>query len=213
MSTLQKVLLAPNGRSISLNTGLFINNEFTAGSGNQILSINPANGEEITKVEAASARDIDKAVGAARQAFNSPDWHNIAPATRGSLLNKLADLVREERETLATLETWDNGKPYSIALEEDLSEVETALRYYAGWADKIVGSTMYKAGIEQKKLAYTIKQPIGVCALVIPWNYPLGSWPLSFLLEDMETVVLIMRGRNGCLETWTRDRLWQHCCT
>lgn len=175
MSNLRQSLQAPNGLEIELNTGLFINNEFVAGSANRIVSINPSNGQEITQVEAASEKDIDKAISAARIALKDPSWRNIAPAARGALLNKLADLVTEDREILATLETWDNGKPYSVALDEDIAEVESTLRYYAGWADKIQGRTMAKAGYDQKKLGYTLRQPIGVCAQIIPWNYPLGE--------------------------------------
>lgn len=173
MTDLFRDLEAPNGRMVRLNTGLFINNAFVPGSAPKIDSINPSNGEVIVQVEAASAADIDVAISAARKALNDPSWRDVAPAARGAMLAKLADLVIEHSVTLATLEAWSNGKPYSVALEEDMAEVESTLRYYAGWADKITGSSFAKAGYEQKKLAYTLRQPIGVCAQIIPWNYPL----------------------------------------
>ncbi|KEY71538.1 hypothetical protein S7711_08918 [Stachybotrys chartarum IBT 7711] len=186
------VLVAPNGRQIELNTGLFINNEFVPGSAPPIASISPANGKEIVSVQAASSGDVDRAVSAARTAFVDPEWRDLAPAQRGALLFKLADLVEEHAETLATLDAWDNGKPYAVALEEDVAEVASTLRYYAGWADKITGSTMYKAGFTQQKLGYTIRQPIGVCAQIIPWNYPLSmaSWKLGPAIACGNTVVL-----------------------
>ncbi|KAM5350942.1 hypothetical protein ACJ41O_003665 [Fusarium nematophilum] len=192
MGHLAQSLVAPNGREIHLNTGLFINNEFIQGSAPQIASINPANGKEIVLVEAASAADIDRAVSAAREAFNKPEWRDLPPAERGALLSRLADLVDEDREVLATLEAWDNGKPYATALEEDLAETSATLRYYAGWADKITGSTFYKAGFTQQRLGYTLRQPIGVCAQIIPWNYPLSmaSWKLGPAIACGNTVVL-----------------------
>ena len=102
---------------------------------------------------------------------------------------KLASLIDSEKETLATIETWDNGKPYSVALDEDLGEVVNTIRYYAGWADKIHGQTISTTG---QKFAYTLKQPIGVCGQIIPWNYPLAmaAWKLGPALACGNTVVL-----------------------
>ena len=145
--------------------------------------------KEICSVEAASADDIDKAVKAARTAFKDPSWRDLAPTDRGALMYKFADLVDEHKETLATLETWDNGKPYSVALNEDLGEVVGCIRYYAGWADKIHGDTLCTS---PQKFAYTLKQPIGVCGQIIPWNYPLAmaAWKLGPALACGNTVVL-----------------------
>lgn len=172
---LTKDLEAPNGRKFSLNTGLFINNEYSSGSGQKIVSIDPANGSEIATVHGASAGDVDKAVAAARTAMKDPAWRNIAPTDRGTLLNKLADLVVREQETLATIESWDSGKPYNAMLEEEMPAVSQVLRYYAGWADKIHGETAPKSGFGQLTLGYTLREPIGVCAQIVPWNYPLCS--------------------------------------
>ncbi|UPL01769.1 hypothetical protein LCI18_012703 [Fusarium solani-melongenae] len=182
MSALTKKLDAPNGRTIELPTGLFINNEFLPGQAIQIASINPT--------------DETAAIKAARAAFNHASWRDISPSVRGALISKLADLIEADKETLATLEAWDNGKPYKVALEEDIEEVLAVLRYYAGWADKIHGQTMTNVGAEPYKFAYTIKEPVGVCAQIIPWNYPLimtigmASWKLGPALACGNTVIL-----------------------
>lgn len=104
-------------------------------------------------------------------------------------MHKFADLIEANKETLATLETWDNGKPYSVALNEDLGEVVGTLRYYAGWADKIYGQTI---DTTPQKFAYTLKQPIGVCGQIIPWNYPLAmaAWKLGPALATGNTIVM-----------------------
>jgi aldehyde dehydrogenase (NAD+) len=140
-------------------------------------------------VYAASAEDVDDAVAAARKAFKSPEWRDIPSTSRGNLLLKLASLVEEHAETLATIETWDNGKPYSVALNEDLGEVSGVLRYYGGYADKIHGQTIETSSA---KLAYTIREPVGVCGQIIPWNYPLAmaAWKLGPALACGNTVVM-----------------------
>jgi aldehyde dehydrogenase (NAD(P)+) len=190
MSGLTVDLTAPNGRKITLPTGLFINNEFVkSSSGDKITSINPTDESEICSVEAASAEDIDKAVAAARKAFYDPSWSELPATDRGALMYKFADLLEKNKETLATLETWDNGKPYSVALNEDLAEVVGVIRYYAGYADKLHGQTIETS---PAKFAYTLKQPIGVCAQIIPWNYPLGmaAWKLGPALACGNTIVM-----------------------
>jgi aldehyde dehydrogenase (NAD+) len=102
---------------------------------------------------------------------------------------KFADLIEKHREVLATLETWDNGKPYSVALNEDLGEVVSVIRYYGGYADKIHGQTI---STTSQKFAYTLRQPIGVCGQIIPWNYPLAmaAWKLGPALACGNTVVI-----------------------
>lgn len=144
---------------------------------------------EITSVEAGSANDIDKAVRAARAALASPEWGGISNTDRGRLMYKFADIIELNKETLAAIETWDNGKPYSVALDEDLGEVVATLRYYAGWADKLHGQTIPTT---PQKFAYTLKQPVGVCGQIIPWNYPLAmaAWKLGPALACGNTVVL-----------------------
>ena len=138
---------------------------------------------------AATAQDVDIAVAAARSAFNNPAWRDMATTDRGNLLISLASLVDEHAKTLATIETWDNGKPYSVALEEDIAEVSGTLRYYGGWADKIHGDVI---NTSPAKFAYTLREPVGVCGQIIPWNYPLamGAWKLGPALACGNTVVL-----------------------
>ncbi|KAI1109032.1 aldehyde dehydrogenase [Nemania sp. NC0429] len=189
MAGLEVNLTAPNGKSFVLPTGLFINNEFVKASGGEkITSINPSNEQDICSVEAGSPEDVDKAVAAARAALNHESWRDISGTERGRLMFKLADLAEQEKEVLATIETWDNGKPYGDALG-DLGEVIDCIRYYAGWADKIYGQTIPTTA---QKFAYTLKQPIGVCGQIIPWNYPLAmaAWKLGPALACGNTVVL-----------------------
>ncbi len=102
---------------------------------------------------------------------------------------KLGDLVEAHAETLATIETWDNGKPYQTALTEDLAEVSNTLRYYGGYADKIHGQVIDTG---PAKFAYTIREPVGVCGQIIPWNYPLlmAAWKLGPALACGNTVVI-----------------------
>ncbi|KAI4198775.1 MAG: hypothetical protein LQ346_002703 [Caloplaca aetnensis] len=181
-------LTAPNGRKYTQPTGLFINNAFVPSStSSKITSINPTTEEEITSVHSASAEDVDAAVSAARAAFKT--WRDVVPTERGGLMLKLADLVDKHAETLATIETWDNGKPYTVALNEDVAEVVGCLRYYAGYADKLHGQVIDTG---PAKLAYTIREPLGVCAQIIPWNYPLAmaAWKLGPALACGNTVVL-----------------------
>lgn len=183
-------LIAPNGTKIDLPTGLFINNEFVKSSSSEkITSINPADESVIAEVEAASADDVDRAVKAARAALTSAEWGGISGTERGYLLYKLADTIEAHKETLATLETWDNGKPYSVSLNDDLGETIAVLRYYAGWADKLHGVTIPTT---PQKFAYTIRQPVGVCGQIIPWNFPImmAAWKLGPALACGNTVVL-----------------------
>ncbi|KAK7457546.1 aldehyde dehydrogenase [Colletotrichum acutatum] len=190
MSDLSVELTAPNGVKYTQPTGLFINNEFVqSAKGELIDSIDPATEEKIASVQAAEVEDIDKAVKAAHAALRHESWKGISATDRGALMYKLADLIEQHKETLATIDAWDNGKTYADALEIDLSECVTVIRYYAGWADKTYGQTI--TSIPQK-FAYTLRQPIGVVAQVIPWNYPLSmaTWKLGPALACGNTVVL-----------------------
>lgn len=124
-----------------------------------------SNGRVITTVSAASVQDVDEAVSAARLALEKGTWRDLSASERGRLLMKLADLVESNRELLATIETWDNGKPYSVALDEDVNEVAEVFRYYAGWADKVYGQVI---DTHSAKFAYTVREPLGVCGQIIP---------------------------------------------
>ncbi|TWU77328.1 hypothetical protein ED733_005246 [Metarhizium rileyi] len=189
-SGIEVSLRAPNGRSWSQPLGLFIGNEFReSAEGKRITSFNPYSEKEICQVEAASPQDVDAAVQASLLALKSAPWKLLSGTERGRLMNKLADLVDRHRETLATIETLDNGKPYSASLGFDIPHFSEVLRYYAGYADKIHGSVI---DVGHEKMAYTLKQPIGVCGQIIPWNYPLAmaAWKLGPALSCGNTVVL-----------------------
>ncbi|KAI9843943.1 MAG: mitochondrial aldehyde dehydrogenase [Sclerophora amabilis] len=160
MSDLDIELTAPNGKKYTQPTGLFINNEFVKSkSGEKITSINPTDESEITSVHAAGPEDVDLAVAAARKAFKDPSWKDMATSDRGSLMIKLSQLVEEHAEVLATIETWDNGKPYQVALNEDIAEVAGTFKYYGGWADKVHGQVI---DTSPAKFAYTIREPVGL---------------------------------------------------
>ncbi|TFK28821.1 NAD-aldehyde dehydrogenase [Coprinopsis marcescibilis] len=163
-------------KTIRVPTGLFINNEFrpSVDSAERIEAVNPATEEVICSVVAASARDIDVAVAAAREAFNTTWGKNVTGWERSKLLHKLADLIERDAQELAELEALNNGKPVRIAREIDIGDSVQCLRYYAGWADKITGQTIE---VDNKaKFAFTRHDPIGVCGQIIPWNYPINMW-------------------------------------
>ena len=124
-----------------------------------------SNEQEIASVYAATADDVDTAAKAARKALYDPSWRDLPATERGKLMRRLADLVEENRETLATVETWDNGKPYSVALSEDVVEVAETLRFYSGFADKVYGQVIETT---PEKFAYTLREPVGVCGQIIP---------------------------------------------
>ncbi|KAJ4990937.1 aldehyde dehydrogenase [Stagonosporopsis vannaccii] len=183
-------LTAPNGAHWVQPTGLFINNEFVpAKSGGTLESINPFDETVIAKISAGGEKDIDEAVKAARAAFKSPEWRDISAADRGALLWKLGDLCEKNAHILATIDAWDNGKPYQQALDEDIAETVAVFRYYAGWADKVYGQTIETS---KAKLAYTKHEPLGVCGQIIPWNFPImmAAWKLGPALACGNTVVL-----------------------
>ncbi|KAG9240464.1 putative aldehyde dehydrogenase [Calycina marina] len=190
MADLSVELTAPNGRKYTQPTGLFINNEWVKSSdGKTITSISPTDETEIATVEAASAADIDAAVSAARIAFKDPSWRDLAPTDRGNLMIALSDLIGKHAETLATIETWDNGKIYADSLGGDVAEVQAVFKYYGGYADKIHGQTIDTG---PAKFAYTIREPVGVCGQIIPWNYPLAmaAWKLGPALACGNTIVI-----------------------
>jgi phenylacetaldehyde dehydrogenase len=163
-----------------------------AASGKSFDTCNPATGEVLTTVPEGDREDIDRAVKAARKAFESGPWPNKTPSERGRLLWKLADLLEQHLEEFAELETVDNGKPVSVARVADVPLAIDMFRYMAGWATKIEGSTIPISVPNAKFLAYTLKEPIGVVGQIIPWNFPLlmAAWKLGPALAVGCTVVL-----------------------
>lgn len=169
---------------------LLINNEWVDSvSGKTFATINPATADEICQVAEADAADVDKAVHAARVAFETGPWRQATASQRGLLLHRLADLIEKHADELAQLESLDNGKPYSVAAAADLPLVIACYRYYAGWADKIQGKTIPVNG---NYFCYTRHEPVGVVGQIIPWNFPLlmQAWKLGPALASGCTVVM-----------------------
>ncbi|HDD52478.1 MAG TPA: aldehyde dehydrogenase family protein, partial [Thermosulfidibacter takaii] len=169
---------------------LFINGEFVDSAGETTLeSINPANSEVIAKVAEAREADIDKAVQAARRAFEEGSWPKMSATDRGRLLRRIADLIQEGRGELARLETMDVGKPIRDSSRVDLPLVVDCFEYFAGMADKVMGETIPVPG---KFLNFTLREPVGVVGQIIPWNYPLlmAAWKMAPALAAGCTVVL-----------------------
>jgi aldehyde dehydrogenase (NAD+) len=169
---------------------MFIGGKWTDSvSGKTFPSINPATGETICHVAEGDKADIDLAVKAARKAFEQGSWPKMNASERGRLLNKLADLIEQNHEELAALETLDNGKPYRDSFHIDLPATVKCYRYYAGWADKIHGKTI---PVEGSYFCYTRHEPVGVVGQIIPWNFPLlmQAWKWGPALAAGCTIVL-----------------------
>ena len=171
-------------------TKLLINNRWVPSeSGRTFATINPSTGEEICQVAEADAADVDKAVAAARAAFDLGPWKKMRASERGRMLDRLADLIEQNADELARLETLDNGKPLSIAKAVDVTKTIACYRYFAGWADKVQGKTI---PIDGDFFCYTRHEPIGVIGQIIPWNYPLlmQAWKLAQALVTGNTIVM-----------------------
>ncbi|MFT4049971.1 MAG: aldehyde dehydrogenase family protein [Solirubrobacterales bacterium] len=170
--------------------GNFINGEFVVGGGGETFTtIDPSTGAPIAEISAATEQDIDTAVAAARAAFEGP-WKKLTGIQRGALINKLADLIEQNAEELAQLESIDNGKPVKIAQIVDVANAVKHLRYYAGWASKLEGRAI---PVEAPNMfVYTQRVPVGVCAQIVPWNFPLlmAVWKLAPAITTGCTVVL-----------------------
>jgi phenylacetaldehyde dehydrogenase len=163
-----------------------------AASGKTFPSYNPATGEVLAQVAEADREDINQAVKAAREAFEHGPWRRMTASERGRLVWKLADLLDQNIEEFAYLESLDNGKPLKIAKAADVPLAVDLFRYMAGWATKIEGNTIPISAPGAKYLAYTLKEPVGVVGQIIPWNFPLlmAAWKLGPALATGCTVVL-----------------------
>jgi aldehyde dehydrogenase (NAD+) len=169
---------------------LFIGGKWMdAAAGKTYATVNPATGEAITLIADADARDADAAVQAARKSFESGPWPGMSAADRSKILWKLGDLIEKNIEELATLETLDNGKPIFESRYVDMPMAAEVLRYYAGWATKIHGETVPVRG---PFLHYTLREPVGVVAAIVPWNFPLllATWKIGPALAGGNTLVL-----------------------
>lgn len=170
-------------------TKLLINNKWVDPvEGKTFTTLNPATGEVIAKVAEGTGRDVDIAVKAARAALENGPWARMDAADRGKLMFKLADLIEENAEELATLESLNCGKTITDS-RGDIAGTVNTIRYYAGWADKIEGRTVPVRG---KFLSYTLRQPVGVVGQIIPWNFPLLmlAWKWGPALACGNTIVM-----------------------
>jgi len=181
---------------VSKTRKMLINGKWVeAASGQTFATYNPATGEVLARVAEGDHEDIERAVKAARKAFEVGPWRKMTPSERGRLIWKLADLLEENTEEFANLETLDNGKPLKMARAGDVPLAVDLFRYMAGWATKIEGTTIpisvpYTPGASY--FAYTLREPVGVVGQIIPWNFPLlmAAWKLGPALATGCTVVL-----------------------
>lgn len=159
-------------------------------NGQTFPTFNPATGEVLAEVPLADVEDVSRAVQAARAAYEHGPWGQMSTAERSKLLWKVADLIDENADELAELEVLDNGKPYRVARRGDLPAASEHFRYYAGWASKIEGNTIPVSIPNQ--FVYTLREPMGVVGLIIPWNFPLlmAAWKLAPALACGNTAIL-----------------------
>ena len=173
---------------------LYIGGGWRASAGGTGFDVeNPATGATITTLSSGTAEDVDAAVAAAKAAFESGPWAEMSGAERGRLLWRLADLVERDREVLAALEAADVGRPYFEPFTFEIPLVADTFRYFAGWADKITGTTFSLPPFAgQERFSYTLRQPIGVIGAITPWNAPtmILAWKLAPALAVGNTVVV-----------------------
>src|SRR6187200_2781597 len=157
---------------------LFINNEWrAAASGKMMDVINPATEEVCASVASADASDLDAAVNAARAALNGP-WGTMSARERGRLVRKLGERLMERADDFARLETLHNGKPIMESRHVEIPAAAECFEYYGGWSDKVMGETIPVKG---NYLTYTLREPLGVVAAIVPWNFPLllAAWKVA----------------------------------
>ena len=186
------VLIAPVTDFVQKEHRLLIDGEWVpAVSGETFEVYDPSTGEVLARVAAGGAEDIDRAVRAARRAFDDGPWRTMKPSERGRIMQRLAQLMEEHGEELAELESLDNGKPLSVARVADVPLAVDNIRYMAGWTTKIEGNTI-PISFPGDFLAYTLREPVGVVGQIIPLNFPLlmAAWKLGPALATGCTIVL-----------------------
>jgi aldehyde dehydrogenase (NAD+) len=168
---------------------LFINNEWrAAASGKTMDVINPATEDVCANVASADASDLDAAVAAARAALNGP-WGTMSARERGRLVRKLGERLMERADEFARLETLHNGKPIMESRHVEIPAAAECFEYYGGWSDKVMGETIPVKG---NYLNYTLREPLGVCAAIVPWNFPLliAVWKIAPALATGNTIIV-----------------------
>ncbi|XP_055413679.1 cytosolic 10-formyltetrahydrofolate dehydrogenase [Bubalus kerabau] len=185
---------AVNKLTLRMPHQLFIGGTFVDAEGGKTYeTINPTDGSVLCQVSLAQVSDVDKAVAAAKDAFENGLWGKISARDRGRLLYRLAELMEQHQEELATIEALDAGAVYTLALKTHVGMSIQTFRYFAGWCDKIQGSTIpINQARPNRNLTMTRREPIGVCGIIIPWNYPLMmlSWKTAACLAAGNTVVI-----------------------
>jgi len=179
-------------QAVELTKNLINGEWYDAAGGKTFDTFNPATGEVIAKVAAGDREDVDRAVKAARAAFETGPWPKMSARDRGKLLFKLADLVDANAQKLATLEVLNNGKPIREVTFADVPLVAETFRYYGAWADKITGDTIPVDNKLGHFFCYTRREPVGVCGQIIPWNFPMlmAAWKWGPALACGNTIVL-----------------------
>jgi phenylacetaldehyde dehydrogenase len=178
---------------IATKRQLFIGGQWVdSASGKTFDTPNPATGERLATVAEGDAEDIDRAVRAARRAFEDGPWGRMTPSERGRIIWRIGDLILDHLEELAELETLDNGKPLSVARVADVPLAADLFHYMAGWATKIEGNTITLSLPGFDFHSYTLREPVGVVGQIIPWNFPLlmAAWKLGPALATGNCVVL-----------------------
>ena len=161
--------------ALARRPALFIDGEWLASSHDKTLAVfDPSTGRQISAVADASDEDVDRAVAAARRAFDDGRWTGLPPSRRARLMERLADLIERDLADLAELESIDNGKPRAASQGYDIPKCAETLRYAAGWATKLSGEHIEPAGFPAGSIhAYVRREPVGVCAQIVPWNFPM----------------------------------------
>ncbi|XP_048427700.1 aldehyde dehydrogenase family 2 member B7, mitochondrial isoform X1 [Pyrus x bretschneideri] len=182
---------SPISPSVKVNyTQLLINGQFVdSASGKTFPTLDPRTGEVIAHVAEGDAEDVNRAVSAARKAFDEGPWPKMTAYERSQVLLRFADLIEKHNDEIAALETWDNGKPFEQSAKIEVPMVVRFFRYYAGFADKIHGLTVPADG---EYHVQTLHEPIGVAGQIIPWNFPLlmFAWKVAPALACGNTIVL-----------------------
>lgn len=174
-----------------MHARLFIDDEWREASDGAVFEVrNPATGSVIATAASATRDDVDAAVAAARRALADPEWAEMTPSARGRLLWRVADLIDEHADEIARLETLDQGQPLGVSGTLNVPGAAEHFRYFAGWCTKIEGVTA--AVSVPHTLYYTRREPVGVCALIIPWNFPFmtTSWKVAPALATGNTVIV-----------------------
>lgn len=154
---------------------LYINGEWVDSSGGETIDVeDPSSGKVISSFCEATDKDVDRAVAAARTAFDDGRWRNLPPIQREKIMHRLADLIEAHAEEFAELEAIDVGKPKGVASAVDVPGAVAHIRFMAGWAGKVNGETIAPYAMPAGTIfGYTLKEPVGVCAQIVPWNFPL----------------------------------------